>query len=176
MLIEISWILQKQIIANGFENHFSNMCAPCDDFLYPTFPWLPNGNFNATVSKALKPKQYHMCWLSFTISHEKEKNYFRVAEKHNDKYGSTTYMVLFMFCFALSLEVWEGRLSTFLRHMILFNYGKPVISTGGNIFLMEYIYRYYPAWSSLMLLLTMQQKPLFSWFSLWMRDCICNFI
>lgn len=128
------------------------------------------------MSKALKPKQYHMCWLSFTISHENEKNYFRVVEKHYDKYGSTMYMVLFMFCFTLSLEVWKGRLSAFLRHMVLFSYGKPVISTGGNIFLMEYIYRYYPAWSSLMLLLSMQQKPLFSWFFLYMRDCLWYYV
>jgi len=67
-----------------------------------------------------------------------------------------------MFCFALSLEVWGGKLSSFLRHMVLFIYGKPAISTGGNIFLMEYVYRYYPAWSSLMLLRRIQEKPLFS--------------
>lgn len=42
-------------MSNGFESHFSNTCAPCDDFLYPTFPWLAYGNFTATVSKALKP-------------------------------------------------------------------------------------------------------------------------
>lgn len=71
-------------------------------------------------------------------------------------------MALFMFCFTLSLEVWEGKLPTFLRHMILFNHGKPAILTGGNMVLMEYIYRYYPAWSSLMLLLSMQEKPVFS--------------
>jgi len=65
------------------------MSTPCNDFLYPLFPQLAYEDFTATVSKALKPN--NIIHIHFPLpSAMREENYFRVVEKHNGKYGSTT--------------------------------------------------------------------------------------
>lgn len=86
MLIEMS-LLQEEIIANEFENHFKIDIHLVMISRIPHFLGLSMGNSLQQCQKTQSQTRTH---VDFLLPIGYERDCFTVVEKHNDKYGSTT--------------------------------------------------------------------------------------